>query len=126
MARILVIDDNEDVCVVVSSILETAGHEVIVANDGARGIELQRQSPAELVITDILMPGKEGIETIRDLKQEFPELKIIAISGAGKASMATDYLLTAKELGARAVLHKPFGPGALLEAVHEQLMPPGT
>lgn len=123
MARILVIDDNEDVRAVVSGVLESAGHEVTVAPNGARGIEQQRKSPAEVVITDIVMPEKEGIETIRDLKQEFPELRIIAMSGAGMLNTA-NYLLTAKALGAHAVLRKPFGPSALLELVQDLLKLP--
>ena len=71
MARILVIDDNADMRAVVADILVAAGHEIEEAGDGAGGIALQRESPVDLVITDILMPEKEGIETIRDLKQEY-------------------------------------------------------
>jgi CheY-like chemotaxis protein len=121
MARILVIDDNEDVCAVVCGVLETAGHEAVRAPDGARGVELQRKSPVALVITDILMPEKEGLETIRDLRQEFPSLKIIAMSGAGARLKATNHLFTAQALGAHAVLHKPFEPSVLLRAVREVL-----
>src|SRR4051812_35167901 len=107
MARILVIDDNEDVRAVVCGALESAGHEVVHAADGARGVELQRRSPVALVITDILMPEKEGLETIVDLKQEFPQLRIIAMSGAG-ARLTANYLFMARDLGAHAVLSKPF------------------
>jgi DNA-binding NtrC family response regulator len=121
MARILIIDDDEDVRAVVSGVLESAGHEVVHASNGAQGIALQRESRAELVITDILMPDKEGIETIRDLKQEFPTLRIIAMSGAGRLLGTTNHLFTAKELGANAILRKPFGPSTLLESVREAL-----
>jgi len=121
MARILIIDDNDDVRAVVADVLETAGHEVVQAPNGARGIELQRRSPAVLVITDILMPEKEGLETIRDLKHEFPTLKVIAMSGAGERPGTTSYLFTAKEIGAHAVLRKPFPPSVLLESVQEAL-----
>jgi CheY-like chemotaxis protein len=124
MARILVIDDHEDIRAVVSGVLESAGHEVVLAPNGARGIEAQRRSSADLVITDILMPEKEGLETIRDLKQEFPGLRIIAMSGGGRIPMATNFLSSAKELGADAVLRKPFGPDDLLEQVQEALKPP--
>jgi CheY-like chemotaxis protein len=120
LARILVIDDNADVRSVVVEVLESAGHEVVQAPDGARGIELQRKSPAALVITDILMPEKEGLETIRDLKKEFPALRIIAMSGSGQ-QVKSSYLFTAKELGADAVLRKPFGPDALLASVQAVL-----
>lgn len=121
LARILVIDDNDDVRAVILAVLESAGHEVVLASDGARGIELQRKSPADLVITDILMPDNEGIETIRDLKQEFPPVRIIAMSGAAKPLTATDFLITAKALGAHAVLRKPFEASALLKSVEATL-----
>lgn len=124
MARILVIDDNDDVRMVVAAVLESAGHEVVLAPDGVRGVELQRKSPAALAIIDILMPEKDGIETILDLTREFPDLRIIAMSGAGKRLKTTDHLYTAKELGADAVLRKPFGPGALLELVRDTLKLP--
>jgi len=121
MARILVIDDNADVRAVVADILVSAGHEVEVAEDGGGGIAIQRESPVDLVITDILMPEKEGIETIRDLKEEYPELKIIAMSGAGARLKGTSHLSAAKELGAHAVLRKPFTPDALLDVVEDAL-----
>lgn len=81
MARILIIDDNDDLRTVICGVLESAGHEVVQAADGVQGIELQRRSPVDLAITDILMPEKEGVETIRDLAREFPALRIIAMSG---------------------------------------------
>jgi CheY-like chemotaxis protein len=124
LARILVIDDNEDVRTVVADMLEAAGHNVATAPDGARGIEMQRQSPVALVVTDILMPEKEGLETIRDLKEEFPELRIIAMSGAGKLLKSSTHLFTAKEVGADAILRKPFGSSALLELVQQILQQP--
>ncbi len=124
MARILIIDDNDDVRAVVSGVLESAGHEVVQASDGARGLDMQRQSPAVLVITDILMPGKEGIETILDFKKEFPALRIIAMSGGGQVLKTTNHLFTAKEAGAHAVLSKPFAPSALLELVQDVLTLP--
>jgi CheY-like chemotaxis protein len=124
MARILVIDDDNDVRSLAQDVLRSAGHEVVVAADGAQGIELQRAKPAAVVITDILMPEKEGLETIRDLKHEFPGLKIIAISGAGKRVKSTAYLLTARELGAQALLRKPFKSDALVQTVREVLQSP--
>jgi DNA-binding response OmpR family regulator len=124
MARILVIDDDNDVRSLAQDVLRSAGHEVFVAADGAQGIALQRTKPAAVVITDILMPEKEGLETIRDLKHEFPGLKIIAISGAGKRVKSTAYLLTARELGAQALLRKPFNSDALVQTVREVLQSP--
>jgi DNA-binding response OmpR family regulator len=124
LARILVIDDNEDVRTLVADLLEAAGHEVATAPDGALGIDMQRLAPAALVVTDILMPEKEGLETIRDLKQEFPQLRIIAMSGAGKLIKSSTHLFTAKEIGADAILRKPFGSSVLLDLVQQVLRRP--
>ncbi len=121
MARILVIDDNDDVRALVVEALESAGYEVTIAKNGAEGIDMQRKSPAALVITDILMPEKEGLETIRDLKQEFPSLRVIAMSGVGRWIRSTSHLYTAKQIGADAVLQKPFGSSVLLSVVQDVL-----
>ena len=122
MARILVIDDNADVRAVVAGVLEAAGHEVVAVADGVLGMDAQRKSPALIVVTDILMPEKDGIETIRDLKQEFPRVGIIAMSGSGKHLKNTEpSLLVASELGADAVLRKPFAPDVLLGCVERML-----
>jgi CheY-like chemotaxis protein len=126
MARILVIDDDQDVRLLAQDVLESAGHEVLLAADGARGIELQRRTPAALVITDILMPEKEGIETIDDLRREFPGLKIIAISGAPTRLKSTAYLSAAREVGAQALLRKPFSSHTLLQSVQEVLRSPAA
>jgi CheY-like chemotaxis protein len=124
MARILVIDDNPDVRTLVSDILGKDGHEVLEAPDGARGIEVQRASPVALVITDILMPEKEGLETIVVLKKEFPALKIIAMSGSGKRARSQGHLLAAQQVGADVILRKPFPPSLLLESVRALLQAP--
>jgi len=121
MARILIIEDNDDLRTIVTDALIAAGHEVIQAADGVEGIESQRNASADLVITDILMPEKEGIETIRDLTREFPALPIIAMSGAGRSQSANALPFIAKELGAHAFLRKPFGSRDLLEAVQKVL-----
>jgi CheY-like chemotaxis protein len=83
VARILVIDDDSDLRLMVQEVLRAGGYEVSVAADGEQGIALQRQQPASLPITDIFMPNKEGIETIRDFHAEFPDVPIIAMSGGG-------------------------------------------
>src|SRR3981081_1948590 len=90
MARILVIDDEDDSRALVSQGLESERHGVITATDGAQGLALQRQRPADLVITDIFMPEPDGLETIHALKKDFPGLKVIAMSGGGRASRALD------------------------------------
>ena len=86
MARILVIDDDNEVREMICTLLARQGHEVTQAADGQAGIHSYRNHPVDLIITDLFMPVKEGLETIVDLRREFPNLRIIAISGAtGKA-----------------------------------------
>jgi CheY-like chemotaxis protein len=127
MARILVIDDDQDVRAVILCELESAGHDVVGAAHGAQGLQLQRASPADVVETDILMPEKEGIETIRELPQEFPRAKIIAITGGGslrpgrRSFTAHDLEVVGVELAVSAILHKPFDAGELLRSVDRAL-----
>ncbi len=120
MARILVIDDEELVRFTLKQALEKAGHEVVEAADGNDGIAVCRRSPVDLIITDIIMPEKEGIETIVELRRDDPDVKIIAISGGGRIG-TKDYLELAQRFGARQVLRKPFGRQELLDAVQETL-----
>ena len=118
MASILVIDDDPDTREVLLSTLESAGHTVVLASDGKQGVEQYRAQPADLVITDLYMPGQEGLETIKQLSMEFPEVRIVAMSG--KPTGAT-MLSVATRLGAAAVLSKPFLPEELLAAVEQAL-----
>lgn len=121
MARILVIEDEEDIRGLYSRILKHAGHDVIDAPDGKVGIELYRENPADLVITDIIMPEKEGIELIRELRRDFPEAKIIAVSGGGQATSSSTCLRLAKGFGAVKTLAKPFSQQELVDTVREVL-----
>jgi CheY-like chemotaxis protein len=116
MARILLIDDNADLRQMVAHMLETAGHEVFQAADGEEGIVLHGRILPQLVITDLLMPGKEGIETIMALKRDRPHVKILAISGGGRSG-AIDILEMAHRLGADRTLTKPFRKAEVLDAV---------
>jgi len=122
MPLILVIDDDEQMRRMIRTMLERAGYDVLEAADGRIGMKLFRQAPTDLVITDIVMPEMEGLETIMALKRESPPVKIIAISG-GARMQPGDYLIVAKELGAHRTLTKPFRRHALLEAVKELLAP---
>lgn len=121
MARILVIEDEEDIRGLYKRLLKHAGHEVIEASDGDVGISLYRAELPDLIITDIIMPGKEGIETIMELRKEFPNVKIIAISGGGQVLSGSVCLQLAEKLGAAKTLAKPFGKEELLQAVSEVL-----
>ncbi len=116
MARILVFEDDQEMREVVRAILEEAGHEVEEAPDGERGIDLFREAPSDIVITDIRMPEKSGNETILELRTEFPGVKIIAMSGGGTVG-AELYMQVARKLGADFAITKPFAPDELLSAV---------
>jgi DNA-binding response OmpR family regulator len=120
MARILIIDDNVPTRDILRQALERAGHEVVEASDGRVGIAHQRTMPAEVIITDILMPDQEGFETIRALRRDFPTTGIIAMSGGGQIGCET-LLTVAERLGAQRVLQKPFGLRDMLDAVHQLL-----
>ncbi len=116
MARILLIDDDIRVLETYCQMLERAGYEVVKATGGKEGTRVFRDNPTDLVITDIVMPGKEGLETIIELRRNFPELKIIAISG-GAFLEPKDYLELAKQFGATCTLTKPIEQEELLETV---------
>ena len=121
MARILVIDDEQGIRELLQDMLTEAGHDVEVAADGREGLAVQRARPADLVITDIFMPEKEGIETIIELQQEFPAIKVIAVSGGGNQARSLDYLPTASQFGAVRTLPKPFDIDVMLALVQEVL-----
>ena len=116
MARILVVDDEPMLRGVVRKMLERNGHEVVDAADGALGIEAYRQLPTDIVLTDIVMPNKDGIQLIIELKKEFPSVRLIAMSGGARTS-ERDFLEVAKQYGVRQVLQKPFSRTELEAAV---------
>jgi DNA-binding response OmpR family regulator len=120
MARILIIDDDAEFLKMFRQMLERAGHDVIDAPNGEAGLKLFRQDRTQLVITDIFMPEKEGIETILELKREFPTVKIIAISGGGRKEEYS-YLDSVKDLGADRSFTKPFERQEMLETIEELL-----
>lgn len=120
MARILLIDDDDSVRGILRLTLAHHGHTVIEARDGAEGLNLFPHAAADLVITDIVMPEKEGLEVLMELRKTQASVKIIAMSGGGRNS-AADYLHMAKLLGARTVLAKPFSDTELLAAINEAL-----
>ena len=121
MTKVLIIEDDADQRAMLREVLERSGFDVADAADGNAGLALQRRSPADVVITDLLMPDKEGIETIMELRKLYPSTKIIAITGYGSRHKDADYLLVAREVGANATLKKPFSPAQLIVAVREVL-----
>jgi YesN/AraC family two-component response regulator len=120
MQRILIIDDDDKLRTTLRSLLENAGYTVDEAEDGAQGLARFRENSADLVITDIVMPEREGLETIMELKREAPKLKIIAMSGGGKFT-PNGYLRMAEKLGAVHTIAKPFTKDLVLSAVKEVL-----
>lgn len=114
--RILLADDDEQVLQVVMKLLKSAGHAVHVARNGREAIELVAGQTFDLVLTDILMPDKDGIETIRQLRRQAPAVRIIAMSGGGQLQ-AEVYLNLAQKLGIARTLRKPFSRDELLHAV---------
>src|SRR3954447_18674856 len=114
--RILVIDDNSDIRDTLRWLREGEGYTVSAAANGSEGLRLQRNEPADIVLTDIFMPEQDGIETLWKFREEFPNVPIIVMSGGG-AARGTDYLAVARELGAEKALRKPLDPQELIDVV---------
>ncbi len=121
MGRALVIDDQPNMRRLITKILTGMGHEVIEADNGLDGLARYKEHHPELVVTDIIMPGMEGIETIMQLRRLSSDLKIIAVSGVGDGGSGL-YLNAARKLGAHRIVPKPFRAADLENAV-EALMP---
>ncbi len=113
-------DDEADTRMLIEEILESAGHEVVLAADGLEGMQQYHSAPVDLALVDLFMPKREGLETIKELRQQSPDFPIIAISGD---SAALPLLSIAQRLGATEVLQKPFLPEELLEAIKHVLRP---
>jgi DNA-binding response OmpR family regulator len=122
MASILLVDDDEQLRSMLRIVLDRAGYQVQEASNGKEALDAFSRYPADLLITDIIMPDKEGLDTIMELRHSHPDLKIIAMSGGGRVS-AQNYLGLAKMLGANLALAKPFSIQELLDSVKETLHP---
>src|SRR5258708_14521063 len=122
MASILLVDDDEQFRCMLSESLSRAGYEVTEARDGREATQCYRDHPCDLIITDLIMPEKEGLETIAELRRNHPDVKIIAISG-GSRHGSWDYLKMARAFAARQVLSKPFTRQEVLEVVTQVLDP---
>jgi DNA-binding NtrC family response regulator len=119
-ARILIIDDEVQIREMLSQMLTREGYQVVHARDGKEGMQACREQTIDLIITDIIMPEKDGIEMILELRHGFPALKVIAISGGGRLG-PNGYLEMAKKLGAHRTFFKPFNRKEILDAVQELL-----
>lgn len=129
---VLIIDDEPAVRAALKRVLERAGYAVRLAPSGDAGLQELRQQPADIVITDIIMPGIDGVATVKAIAREFPRARIVAISGGGnygaaeyrpKAITTTAYLTAAQHAGAHAVLTKPFETDDVLRAIGHEPAP---
>jgi CheY-like chemotaxis protein len=122
MARLLLVDDDDAIRAVLRKTLIAAGHEVEEAADGGLALKAYSRQRSDLVITDVLMPEKDGLETITELRRLDPSVRIIAMSGGGRTlGLGQLYLESARDVGALHILAKPFTPATLLKAVDEVL-----
>lgn len=120
MSRILVIDDNTTMREAVCEMLRQSGYDAISVENGRVAVQMHRDAPVDLIITDLFMPDTDGLEIIYQFRHEFPEVKIIAVSGGGSRGLV-ELLSVAKKMGAQRALMKPFAWEDLLAAVEEML-----
>lgn len=125
MSRILVIDDNTSMRGAVCEMLQQAGYETIPVENGRFAAQIHRSEPVDLIITDLFMPDTDGLEIIYQFRHEFPDVKIIAVSGGGSRGLV-ELLSVAKKMGAQRAIMKPFAWEDLLGAVQELLAPTET
>jgi CheY-like chemotaxis protein len=118
MSKILVVDDETVMRETIARFLRKAGYVVETAKDGSQCLEMYRAAPADLVLMDLFMPNKEGLETITELRREFPSAAVIAMSGH---ELVGSMLRAATVLGAIKTIEKPFTPEALLALVAQEL-----
>lgn len=121
MARILLVDDDSQLLSILKTVLNLEGHEVFLASDGVEALHLIDAGPFDVVLTDLIMPDKEGLEMIQEIRAGRPDLKIIAMTGGGYGSAAT-YLSWARAFGVQQTLMKPFSREELLVAIRELLI----
>ena len=120
MARVLVIDDQEPIRRIVRRALEQDGHEVFDASEGEMGMQMLARHSADVVISDIFMPGQDGILTLRQIRKQFPAVKVIVISGGDSTGML-DLRRDAELLGAVKTLQKPFTAREIVDLVKSVL-----
>ena len=118
MANVLIIDDDERVLETFQIVLSSSGRQVQTASNGALGIEATKTNSFDIVVTDVVMPEKDGLEVLMQMRKTHPDTKIVVVSGGGRTS-ATDYLKMAEVLGADRVLYKPVTATELSVAIEE-------
>jgi len=120
--KILLIDDEPDICEMTKLLLERVGHQVVCTSDSRQAARLLHEQTFEVVITDMLMPDKDGLEVMADLRRNHPEVRIIASSGGGRVS-SDSYLHIARRSGAHALLPKPYTLQELMTCIEEAFRP---
>jgi DNA-binding response OmpR family regulator len=121
--RVLVVDDSADIRGMLQAQLEMEGFEVATAPDGARALALLGRERVDLIITDLFMPDKDGIETILEIREKHPAVQIVAMSG-WDSRQGSDYLKVAREIGAVRTLKKPFELTDIVKIVRDLMPPP--
>jgi CheY-like chemotaxis protein len=130
MANILIIDDEKDVRNVLKEVLERAGYDAIIAANAREGLEKLESKGADLIITDVIMPGIDGVAAVKQIREDYPDVPIIVISGGGNvapmdyepgAISTSAYLASATRAGANRTLTKPFERQELLDVVRALL-----
>ncbi len=118
LAKILIVDDDPEIRSSLKRLIELSGHQVETAPDGMTALEMLSNQSFDVMVTDIVMPDGDGLETMKEVRDRAPNMPVIAMSGGGR--LRTDnYLTLAKALGARRAFQKPFDTGALVEAIEE-------
>ena len=123
MASILLVEDDEQLRPLLRLVLERGGHQVQEAGNGKEALEIYLRHPTDLVVTDLVMPDKEGLETILELRRIYPDVKIIAMSGGGRTGGGKNYLELARKFGAAHILTKPFSNQEILEGIQMVVTP---
>jgi DNA-binding response OmpR family regulator len=117
MAHILIVDDDTSIQKMLRLFFENKKFKVTVASNGREAVYLQNKEPADIILTDIFMPEQEGLETIRLIRDKFPNTKIVAMSGGAFYRAPNDYLSIAQKIGAHDIICKPFE----LKEVYEKI-----
>ena len=121
MPKILIVDDEKNIRNILCESLKKDAHEIYEASSGQEALDILDESPVDLLITDLVMPGKTGLDLIMEIKEKIPELNIIAISGGGGINGRFDYLPIAQLIGANNIIRKPFSVAEIKKMVTELL-----
>ena len=119
MSRILLVDDHEPVCATLQNMIQGMGHETVTASNGRQALAVQQRTPADVLLTDIFMPEMDGYELIQKFRQQYPAVKVIAMTGGIPRAPGGPYLEVAQKMGAQWLLRKPFSPTQLIDVISE-------